>query len=29
MTTLYLGMIFFGVILATTGWFMIRDAERR
>jgi hypothetical protein len=29
MTTFYLSMIFFGVILTVTGWFMIRDANRR
>jgi hypothetical protein len=29
MTTFYLSMIFFGAILAVTGWFMMRDADRR
>ena len=29
MITLSLGLIFFGVILMMTGWFMIRDADRR
>ncbi len=28
MTALYLGLMFIGIVLTMTGWFMMRDARR-